>query len=353
MTLSGQRTDSAGPWSPRLRFLTALLGGRPDRMPVGNVVSNVTLELMAATGASFPQAHSDAQCMAALAAGGHQILGYDTVMPVFSVTQEAAALGCEVNWGKRDMMPAALTHPFAGAREFSLPDGWMETAAIQTVLRAITLLRKQLGDQVVIVGKVMGPWSLAYHMVGIEEFLISTIDDPDRARRCLEALKNVPVAFAQAQMRAGADIICLADHATGGMVSPDAYEQLLLPIHQQIVPQLGGPVVLHCCGNTTDRVHLFARTGIACYHLESQVNLAMAKQAAQGHMRLMGNINNPRVLLSNDPEEVMQACRSAMEAGIDILAPECAVPLTTPNRNLQVLVQAARRFTEEKIRRSA
>lgn len=67
-------------------------------------------------------------------------------------------------------------------------------------------------------------------------------------------------------------------------------------------------------------------------------------------MRLMGNINNPRTLLSNDPEEVMQACRSAMEGGIDILSPECAVPLTTPNRNLQVLVQAAHEFMEGKVR---
>lgn len=329
-------------WSPKRRFLTALLGGRPDRIPVGNVVSNVTLELMEATGASFPQAHADPQCMAQLAAGGHEILGYDTVMPVFSVTQEVAALGCEMNWGKRDMMPAALTHPFATANDFAIPNGWIESPAIQIVLEAITLLRKRLGDKVAIVGKVMGPWSLSYHMMGVEDFLIATIDDPDRARRCLEALKAVPVAFAQAQMRAGADLICLADHATGGMVSPQSYEQLLLPIHKEIVPQFGGPVVLHCCGNTTDRVHLFAQTGIDCYHLEAQVDLAIARQAAEGKMRLMGNINNPKVLLNGDEQEVMQACHSAIAGGIDILSPECAVPLTTPNRNLKALVQAAR-----------
>jgi MtaA/CmuA family methyltransferase len=341
MTSRTQSTDFGKGWSSRRRFLTALLGGHADRMAVGNVVSNVTLELMAATSAWFPRAHTDAQCMAALAAGGHEILGYDTVMPVFSVAQEASALGCEVHWGKQDMMPAALTHPFAGASEFRIPGGWMDAAAIQVVLDAISLLRKQLGDRVAIVGKVMGPWSLSYHLMGIEEFLVSTIDDPDRTRRCLDALKAIPVAFAQAQMRAGADLVCLADHATGGMVSPQAYEQLLLPIHQEIVPQFGGPVVLHCCGNTTDRVHLFARTGIDCYHLESQVDLTVARQAAAGAMRLMGNINNPAILLGGDPEAVMLACRTAIAGGIDILSPECAVPLTTPNRNLQALVQTA------------
>jgi len=83
--------------SPKCRFLAALLGGSADRVPVGNVVSVATVELMEAARAWFPQAHLDPEEMARLAAAGHEVLGYDTVMPVFSVTQEAAALGCEVD----------------------------------------------------------------------------------------------------------------------------------------------------------------------------------------------------------------------------------------------------------------
>jgi [methyl-Co(III) methanol-specific corrinoid protein]:coenzyme M methyltransferase len=279
--------------------------------------------------------------MAALAAAGHQALGFDTVMPVFSVTQEAAALGCQVDWGAKEMMPGTRTHPLAESRDFAIPDGWMEAPSIQVVLEAIRLLRKQLGHKVVIVGKVMGPWSLGYQTMGVENFLICSFEDPERTRRCLECLKQVPLAFAQAQLQAGADVICLADHATGGMVSPQAYEELLLPIHRQIVPQFGGPVVLHCCGNTTDRVHLFAQSGIDCYHMESQVNLSKARNAADGKMRLMGNINNPRTLMAGTPEQVHAACREALAGGITILAPECAVPLTVPNRNLQAMVHAA------------
>ena len=187
---------------------------------MGNVVSVATVELMEASGAWFPQAHGDAAAMAQLAATGHSILGYDTVMPVFSVTQEAAALGCEVDWGGVDMMPGVRSHPFAGADRFGLPGGWLDARPIQVVLEALRLLRADVGHDVVIVGKVMGPWSLSYHLLGIEEFLISTKTSPERARRSLETLKEVTVAFGQAQMQAGADVICVADHITGGMVSP-------------------------------------------------------------------------------------------------------------------------------------
>jgi [methyl-Co(III) methanol-specific corrinoid protein]:coenzyme M methyltransferase len=331
--------------SPKRRFLTAFLGGTVDRTPVGNVVSVITQDLMAAADAWFPQAHLEGEAMAALAATSHQILGYDTVMPVFSVTQEAAALGCEMDWGSPEMMPGVLSHPFSRAdglserHRFSLEPGWLEQPPIQVVLDALSMLRKALGDQAVIVGKVMGPWSLSYHMMGVEEFLVNTLKEPLRAQRSLEALLPVPIAFARAQIQAGADIVCLADHATGGMVSPIMYRDMLLPLHQEIVRQIGCPTVLHCCGNTTDRLHHFAQTGIDCYHFESQVEIHDAVEAARGKMTLIGNINNPEVLLRGTPEEVAAACHKAVDGGVQILSPECAVPLTTPLPNLKVLVE--------------
>jgi [methyl-Co(III) methanol-specific corrinoid protein]:coenzyme M methyltransferase len=273
------------------------------------------------------------------------VLGYDTVMPVFSVTQEAAALGCQVDWGHAQMMPGVRTHPFADAamEELRLPEGWMAAPSIRVVLEALRSLRQAYGERVVIVGKVMGPWSLSYHLMGVEKFLVSTLLDPDRARRSLEVLKDVPIAFARAQMQAGADIICLADHATGGMVSPIMYRDMLLPLHQEVIGALGCPTVLHCCGNTTDRLAYFAQTGIDCYHFESQVRIDEAVAVTRGKITLMGNINNPELLLSGTRGEVLAACRRAIRGGVHILSPECAVPLTTPTGNLRALVEAADR----------
>ena len=327
--------------SPKRRFLTALLGGKPDRLPVGNVVSVATLDQMQIVDAWFPEAHSNPEIMARLAAAGYEVLGFDTIMPVFSVTQEAAALGCEVNWGDPKTMPTVRSHPFAQTNDFSLPQGWIEAPSIQVVLEALHLLRQKFGDQVVIVGKVMGPWTLSYHMMGMEDFLVSTKLDLDRARRSMQTLKAVSLEFAQAQIQAGADIICLADHSSGGIVSPQMYCDLLLPLHQEIFSAIGAPTVLHCCGNNTDRVKHFAETGVDCYHFESQVNLASAVADARGKMTLIGNINNPTVLLNGDREDVLNACRQAIEGGVQILSPECAVPLITPSQNLKLLVESA------------
>ena len=92
--------------SPRRCFLSGLLGGRKGRrISVASPTSIVSVELMDKVGVHFPEAHLDARQMAELAAGGYEILGFDTIMPEFSVQQEAAALGCEVDWGSPIMMP--------------------------------------------------------------------------------------------------------------------------------------------------------------------------------------------------------------------------------------------------------
>ena len=55
----------------------------------------------------------------------------------------------------------------------------------------------------------------------------------------------------------------------------------------------------------------------------------------------MGSINNPVTLLTGSVEDVQRECRRNLAAGVDILAPECAVPLTTPERNLRAIADFA------------
>ena len=127
--------------TPRDRFLACLLHQPADRVSVGNAVSIATVELMQATGCFFPQAHLDAEVMAGLAAAGHEILGYDTIAPVFSVTQESAALGCQVNWGHPEQMPVVRGRLWRSAADIAIPPALTLHPACAVVLDALRLLR--------------------------------------------------------------------------------------------------------------------------------------------------------------------------------------------------------------------
>ena len=328
--------------SPKRRFLAGFFGGPVDRTPVANPVSSVTCELMEETGANFPDVHLNAAGMAMLAAGVHTILGHDAVMPVFSVVQESAGLRCDIDWGSFDTMPTVRGHPFSGPETPIIPAGYMDHPACQTVLEAIRILRSQLGERVAIIGKVFGPWTLSYNTVGLQEFLMDTITNPDLVRRRLHALKEVTVEFGIAQLRAGADVLCIADHTTGSLIRAEMYRDFLLEIHQEINVRIGGPTVLHCCGPTLDRMEYFTQAGFDAYHFESANDALKAMEIVGGRMSMIGNVNNPDTLLNGTPADVARECRYAIEAGVEVLGPECAVPLRTPNENMKVITEVAK-----------
>ena len=151
----------------------------------------------------------------------------------------------------------------------------------------------------------------------------------------------VTIAFINAQFAAGADIVVMADHATRNLVGPYHYEQYLLPIHQEITSQVGGPMILHVCGNCSDRLELFARPALTPI-ISSGRGFARGRARIGDQVSLAGNINNLKRHLQGTPEDVYKQARYAIEAGVHLIGPECAIPSATPLENLRAIVEAAR-----------
>ncbi len=324
--------------------MSAMFKGRKkERPPSGTPTSIACHGLMDATGVSFPQAHLNASAMAELALGGHEIIGFDTVMPEYSVDQEVAALGAAVDWGDRNMMPDTKSFLYEDFGDIVFPEDFLEQPSMRVLLDALAILRRHVGGSAAIIGKAMGPWTLSYHMAGTQNFLLQIgLGEKDKVRKMVEQLLPVTIASVNAQFRAGADVVVVADHATGNLISAAHYAELLLPFHQELTRQIDGPTILHVCGNCTDRLHHFAEAGFNAYHFEWQVDAREAVQTVGDKMVLIGNVNNPQALLQGAPEDVYRQARYAIEAGVEIIGPECAIPLSTPLENLKAIVTAVR-----------
>jgi MtaA/CmuA family methyltransferase len=341
----------------RERVLAALHRRPVDRTPVVNPTSVATVKLMDLADAAFPEAHRDPERMAALAAAGHTLLGFDTVAPVFSIIAESAALGCVIGWGRKADWPAVEPPPiWQTPDDIVVPDHFLDHPDIRCVLDAIGLLRDRFGDQVAIIGKAMGPWTLGYHVFGLEQFLLMSVDDPQKTAECLRRLKEVTVQFGLAQIEAGADALTIADHATGDLVSADYYRRYLQEIHAELVERLPAPLILHICGRTLDRMTSIAETGVAAFHFDSKNPAAEAVAAMAGRVALVGNVNNPVTLLARGPAEVRGEVDVALSAGVEMIGPECAVPLHAPTENLKEIARTVGdwrgRLTDRSSRRS-
>ena len=328
----------------RERVLAALRREPVDRTPVCNPTSVATVELMDLVDAPFPDANREPELMARLAATGHTELGFDSIMPVFSIIQESSALGCKMQWEQKDNWPTVrMREPiFHEPDDIVIPNDLLTHPDTACVTDAIRILKREFGDEVAIIGKTMGPWSLGYHCFGVEPFLLMSLDDPGKTKLCLDRLKEATVQFGLAQIEAGADALTLPDHATGDLVSGEYYARYLKDIHIEFAERLPVPLILHICGRTVDRMPFIAETGMAAFHYDSKNKPGESMAAVHGGIALVGNINNPETLFSKGPEQVRAEVFRNLEAGVQLIGPECAIPLQTPLENLIEIPRAVR-----------
>jgi [methyl-Co(III) methanol-specific corrinoid protein]:coenzyme M methyltransferase len=337
-------TANVPPMTGRERVLAALGREPVDRTPACNPTSVATVELMDLVEAPFPEANRDPALMARLAATGHTELGFDTIMPVFSIIQESSALGCDMQWEQKDNWPTVrMSKPiWRDADDIVIPDNLLTHRDTACVLDAIRILKKEYGEEAAIIGKTMGPWTLAYHCFAVEPFLLLSLDDPGKTKAILDRLKEVTVRFGLAQIEAGADALTLPDHATGDLVSAAYYARFLKDLHVEFAERLAVPLILHICGRTVDRMGYIAETGMAAFHYDSKNAPEESMAAAAGKIALVGNINNPETLFAKGPETVREEVFANLEAGVQLVGPECAVPLQTSIENLMEIPRAAR-----------
>jgi [methyl-Co(III) methanol-specific corrinoid protein]:coenzyme M methyltransferase len=337
--------------SPKERVMAIFNKQETDKAAVINPTSVLTLDSMNALGLSCPDIHLDADKMAAVAAVGHELCGFDSVMPKFSVVHSAAALGAEVDWNSGSSMPVIRKHPITDPEQFKMPDDFLDRPPVKVVLDAIRLLKKKYGDKIVIIGKVFGPWTTAYNMCGTQEFLIETVEDPEKTARYLEVFTPPPVIFSEAQFEAGADIILWGDHVSGDLCSPGTYTEFLLPVHKKIHGELlkkKGPVILHACGRTLDRIQYFAESGFEAFHFDSLNNTKDMIEKAGGKILLTGGITNNGILFGGTQDQVKTQVRKLLDDGIRLISPECAIPMQTTNKNLQMIRITVDEYFEEK-----
>ena len=333
--------------TPKERVMNALKGLPVDRTPVSNPTSVATVELMDLVGATFPDACRNPELNATLAATGYTELGFDSIAPYFSIIQESSALGCEMQWEQKDNWPTVrMSKPiWKSVNDINIPPDFLQHPDNLAIIDSIRILKKEFGNEVAIIGKTMGPWTLAYHVFGVEPFLLLSIDDPKMTMECLKRLKEISTLFGQAQIDAGADVLTYPDHATGDLVSGDYYKKFLLEIHQEAVEDLDVPLILHICGNTLDRLDYISQSNMAAFHFDSKNDPTEAMKIANNRIRLVGNINNPVTLYSKSTEEVKIEVERCLEAGVQLIAPECAIPLATKLENLLEIPKTVKEWT--------
>lgn len=214
-------------------------------------------------------------------------------------------------------------------------------------LEAVRRFRERAGGEVPIMGWVEGALAEAADLRGMTNLLVDVYERPEWVETLLERCAQVAIAFARAQIAAGADIIGLGD-AVASQVSPRMYQQFALPYEQRIfaaVHELGGLARLHICGDTTHLLPLMAQSGADIIDVDWMVDMGAAARTF-GQTAVCGNFDPLAVMLRGTPDEVYRATIHCMEQGgaRSFSAAGCEIPDGTPLANLRAQAQALADF---------
>ncbi|MBN1679675.1 MAG: uroporphyrinogen decarboxylase family protein [Anaerolineae bacterium] len=273
----------------------------------------------------------------------------DTVDAISDPYREAVDFGAEVRFPE-DNLPVAgdpLLRDVSDLAALPHPDPLAAGSRMRDRVDAIRLFRERVGGRIPIQGWVEGALAEAADLRGVSALMYDLYDRPEWVLDLLERCTEVAIAFALAQVEAGADIIGLGD-AIASQVSPRAYRKFALPYEQRIfeaVRRAGAIPRLHICGDTTRIVKDMVLSGCRILDLDWQVDLAQARaevDTVDPDIALCGNFDPVAVLHQGTPEAVTQAALTCREVGGDnwLAQPGCEVPRGTPPENMHAFSAA-------------
>ena len=331
------------------RVMAVLNHEKPDRMPCFGANSTVTYEQMEGVNAFWPEGHEKAEVMAKQAMAAYTVVGFDAVRVPFSQTFEAEALGCKLKPGKNvdgsEGIPGIEPDPPYTLDDTPVfPDDFLSRGKIPELLKAVRVLKRELGDEVPIVGGIVGPFSIAGALLDMVPLLRATIKSPDKIRPFLEVAEKAGTTLANALVEAGADIIACEDMtASPELIAPNTYVDFELEFQRRQFEAIAAPKILHICGNVDFIVESMGKTGADVLSLEPKASPKLAREKGGPDIILMGGVDTAITLFWKDADTVKAICEQSIADGIQILAPGCAVTPGTPLENLQAMVDVARR----------
>ena len=326
------------------RFMNQLTGKKVDRTPVGCTTTYGVVDFMKKCGYERPLADTDPVAMTELAYAGHQYGGFEWVKAMgWDILPLSEAFGCELGTPKIDLQYSIKGHPYPdNVDHLTFPSNFLEKGRFPVYKENLKLLKKKVGEELVIFGESEGAFTCGANLVGTEQFMRWCMKKREAVSKVLEVTKQAAIAAANFALDHGADYYVFAEPTSGpALLSPGQYEKIVVPIEKEIISKIKGPVVLHICADTNDIIEMMCETGAVGISIEEKADLKRAVEIAHKKgVKVFGNVATATTLFSGTPEEVYKEAIKALENGTDFLCPGCGIAPRSPLENIVQMKKA-------------
>jgi uroporphyrinogen decarboxylase len=334
--------------TPLQRVLTTLGHQEPDRVPLFLLL---TLHGAKELGLSIRDYFAKAEHVAEGQLRLRAKFSHDCLYSFFYAPIEIEAWGGEVIYAA-DGPPNSGT-PFLNSPEKILnlePPQIEKTPCLVKVLKATELLKARSGEECPIIGVVISPFSLPVMQMGFDHYLDLMTEQPVLFEKLMKVNETYCVAWANAQLKAGATAICYFDPVSSPTIVPrETYLRTGFAVAKRTLARIQGPTATHMAsGRTLPILGDIARTGTAVVGVSCLESLSEVKAACRGKLTVLGNLNAlemRRWSLAETQTAVRRAIAQAGPGGGFILAENHGeIPWQVSDDVLMAIAESVRRW---------
>ena len=326
----------------RERILNRIRGKETDRVPNMNIVMMFAAREM---GLSYGRIVRNARLLADGMKLCYEKYGIDCLWTISDPMREATDLGADAVVPEGDAVPYSRVPLVREAKDIlhlqtvRPEDG----RAMSDRLDAVRLLHDYAQGEACVIGWVEGPFAEACDLMGVQEFLMFMVEEPEAADELMDFCAELELQFALAQIRAGADIVGVGDAATS-LIGPKWYRQFAFERERKLIEGIhdsGALAKLHICGNINPFLEQAAQTGCDILDCDHMVDMERAARLMSGKGCACGNFDPVSVVLHGTPEDVRRSALQCADYGPNtIVAAGCEIPVDTDPANVLAVKQA-------------
>ena len=330
------------------RIMTALEGGKPDRVPVLLFMRDWATK---SAGFTFSEVLENPNKYVYAQYRALRDIGADVIWDLMGFHSESEAMGSLLKIPK-DGLPSvaefAVKDLSKDVENLRLPNPHKD-GRLPQLLSVVRHLKALVRGEVPVIAYVQGPFRHAAMLRGTEKLLVEMKKARGQCEELLKIATDSLIIYGAALVDAGADLIMIAEPYIGrDMMSKDMAVDLAVHFTRltQTLRKTGAKVFLHLCGDFNDMFDTIKDMGMHGVSLDEKNDLVKAREIMGTEICLIGNVNPTETLVLGTPEKVIKESKGSIEAagkdGAFILASGCIIPELAPKENLEAMIQVAK-----------
>jgi MtaA/CmuA family methyltransferase len=278
--------------------------------------------------------------------------GIDWVTVMSDPWAEASAFGIVVEYPEDSLPVDTGGHlPDAGAASVIKHYSPLENKRCSNRISEIKEFRKNVGNELFIVGWVEGPVAEYVDLRGATNASLDLLLEPDLTGKAMDIIVECAMEFISLQVRAGAHCIGIGD-AFCSQIGPDLYEQFAFIRQKKLVEHIhdeGAIAKMHICGNTESILERIMMTGADIIDIDhlvpSMSDFAVSLKPGQV---FSGKSDPVTVIQAGSPELINRSVtKDFNDSGKRcIVSAGCEITPETSTGNMKVFKDSARNLVE-------